>query len=208
MSASLRAKMSPILVRSVPKRGYWFMGIWLYPIAGFIFTAILLVPVYQLIGRPLPRTLLLGCWVVFTLAISAWAYTRDYRRMHYTLTSDTLIFGRGRAATVIPFAEIVSIVLGLPDRLPWWIQIQRFAGGPGAFKGLAAHWKSVPVLRLSGSRYLPLDVGSGRMFLNGFDFLVAQLLELNKHKIVGRDSYTERETNVLRRARYNTIKRL
>ena len=64
------------------------------------------------------------------------------------------------------------------------------------------------MLRLQDSRYLPLSAGAGSLFLRDFDTLVAQLLRLNEYKIVGRDSYDDREIRVLTAARYNTIKAL
>ena len=198
--------MSTFIIRSVPKRAYWFMGIWLYPIACFVFTSVLLIPTSSLFHYHVSRPQILASWATVTLAISALAYVRDYRRLYYTLTSETLIWGRGNSAEIIPFSEIDSIVTGLPDRLPWWIRIQRFGGGPGTYQVLAARWKSVPVLRLRGSRYLPLDTGTGRLFFRDFDTLVAELLRLNAPKVTGPGSYDEREIRCLVAARYNIIK--
>lgn len=200
--------MDAILIRSVPKKSYWFMGVWLYPIASIIFTAVLLIPVLGLLHHHPSRRLILTSWIIVTLAISIWACTRDYRRLHFTLTSNALVWGRGNAAVLIPFSEIDSIVTGLPDRLPWWIQIQRYFGGLGVWQTHSVRWKNVPVLRLSGSRYLPLDPGSGRLFLSRFDALVAELLRLNAHKVVDRRSYTEGEVRSLVAARYNTIMKI
>lgn len=199
---------SAVIARAVPKTSYWFMGLWVYPIGSIVFTAVLVMPISNLLHyRPSPR-LLWTCWIILTLCISAWAYVRDYRRLHYTLTSDALIWGRGNAGVVIPFSEIESIVIGLPDQLPWWIRLQRYFGRSGIYRAHAAYWKNVPVLKLSGSRYLPLAVGQARLFLRGFDALVAELLRLNSSKIVNSSSYDEMEVRALVAVRYNIINKI
>jgi hypothetical protein len=194
------------LVRSVPKRGYWLIGIWLYPIVSLMVAAVILLPIAALLGHHVTLLQTIASWLAVTLGVSAWAYTHDYRRLHFTLTPDALLFGRGAYATVIPFSEIESIVMGLPDKLPWWIRSQRFGGRrDGTYQMHVAYWKSVPVLKLRGSRYLPLSAGTIRLFMRDYDTLVAELLRLNESKIVGRETWDDREADKLTAARYNTI---
>src|SRR5687767_4250880 len=120
------ALLDTVIVRCTPKPYYWFIGIFLYPVASFVFTAVLVRPLFLLFGSDLQGQSLIGAWVLVTAIVAAWAYVRDYRRLCYTLFSDSLALGGGSRALRISFADIESIVLALPDRLPWWLRIQRF----------------------------------------------------------------------------------
>jgi hypothetical protein len=59
------------------------------------------------------------------------------------------------------------------------------------------------LLRLSGRRYLPLNLAYA--FLANGQALMAEFLRRNQHKIVGHDSYTKREITALASARSNTL---
>ena len=200
--------MEEPIARCVPKTWYWFLGLLLYPVAGFLFTAILARPLLRLLGAGLSSPpAILAAWGAVTLAVAVWAYGRDIRRLCYTLLPDSLLLGRGDWATVIPFAEIESVVLGLPDKLPWWIRIQRFnPQGRAILRNAVLARSRTILLRLRGDRYLPLCLTSP--FLEGGAELKAGLLRLNGHKVVGAETYTEREIDGLASARSNTLRTL
>ena len=93
--------MEEPIARCVPKTWYWFLGLLLYPVAGFLFTAILARPLLRLLGAGLSSPpAILAAWGAVTLAVAVWAYGRDIRRLCYTLLPDSLLLGRGDWATV------------------------------------------------------------------------------------------------------------
>lgn len=199
--------MNQVIVRSVPRLYYWFIGIVLYPVAGFVFTAVLIRGVFLLFGSDLAGRPLILTWLSVTAIIGLWAYIRDYRRLSYALLPDSLLIGRGASAIRVRFGEIQSIVLALPERLPWWLRIQRFnPQGRDLYRGIVRARELTILLRLTGRRYLPLNLAYS--FLTNGQALMAEFLRRNQHKIVGHESYTEREIAALASARSNTVKTL
>lgn len=196
--------MTQAIVRCVPRVYYWFIGIVLYPIAGFVFTAVLIRGTFLLFGSDLSGRPLILTWLSVTAIVAAWAYLRDYRRLSYVLLPDCLVVGRGESAIRARFGEIQSIVLALPERLPWWLRIQRFnPKGRAIYHSVVQARELTILLRLSRRRYLPLNLAY--TFLVNGQALMDEFLRLNQHKIVGHDTYTEREIAALASARSNTL---
>lgn len=197
--------MSDVIVRCKPKSYYWFIGILLYPVASIVFTAVLVRPLLLLLGVDLQGLPLIFVWLLVTAVVAGWTYIRDFRRLHYTLSSDSLAVGRGSAASIVPFAEIESIVLALPERLPWWLRIQRFnPKGCGIYRNVIRARELTMLLRLTSYRYLPLNLAYP-FLANGQPFM-AELLRRNQSKIVSHDTYTEVEIRGLNFAVSNTLK--
>lgn len=196
--------MNQVIVRCVPRIYYWFIGIFLYPIAAFVFTAVLIRGAFLLFGSDLSGRQLVITWLSVTAVVAFWAYTRDYRRLNYALLPDSLLIGRGGSAIRVRFGEIQSIVLALPERLPWWLRIQRLnPKGRELYRSIVRARELTVLLRLTGRRYLPLNLAY-TFLANGPD-LMTEFLRRNRHKIVGQDSYTEREVIALADARSNTL---
>ncbi len=150
--------MDEAIIRSVPRPSYWLAGILVYPLASFVFTAIIVRPLCLLLGVKDSGRLILLSWFAVTVLVAAWAYHRDYRRLCYVLFPDALVLGRGASAVVIPFVEIRSIVLALPERMSWLLRIQRFnPKGRSLYRNAVQARRSTILLRLSGQRYLPLN---------------------------------------------------
>ena len=191
-------------IRCVPKPYYWFIGVIVCPVASFVVTAVLIRPVFLLFESDLAGYPLLLSWLTLSAPITAWTYIRDYRRLSYTLSADAILLGRGPAAISIPFAEIESIVVSLPKRMPWWLRIQWF--NPELQRNVMRSREFTIVMRLSGRRYLPLNLANP-FLMNGRSF-TANLLRRNRTKIVGHDSYTDTEIKVLTSARQNMLKTL
>jgi hypothetical protein len=196
--------MTDPIVRSTPKPYYWFISILVYPVAAIVFTAVLIRPVLLLAGMDLRGRPLILVWLLITALVAAWAYIRDYRRLHYTLSPQSITIGRGAAATIVPFTEIESIVLALPDRLAWWLRMQRFnPKGRAIYQNIIRARELTLLLRLTNSRYLPLNL-SYNFLANGHSFLAA-FIRSNESKIVGPETYTEQEIQGLTSAQSNTI---
>ena len=197
--------MNKIVTRCAPKPSYWWIvGIFCPLVVAYgaaIFGSIL----STWFGFNLQGSTLIFALLSVTAIVTAWIFIRSYRRMFYTLSDDALFLGRGSAATVIPFAEIESIVLGLPDHMPYWLRIQRFNPyGYGAYEAHSRARKDTILLRLTESRYLPLNLTSSDL-ANG-RYLMSELVDLNQSKVVERETYTKREIQGLGFPHYNTIK--
>jgi hypothetical protein len=102
--------MDQVIVRCVPRVYYWLIGIALYPTAAIVFTAVLIRPIFLLFGSDLAGRPLILTWVSVTAVVALRAYTRDYRRLSYALSPDSLLIGRGESAIRVRFGEIQSIV--------------------------------------------------------------------------------------------------
>jgi hypothetical protein len=191
-------------IRCVPKLYYWLLGVVVCPMASFVVTAVIIRPMFLFFESDLAGYPLLFSWLTLTAPITAWTYIRDYRRLSYTLSTDALRIGRGGSAISIPFAEIESIVISLPQKTPWWVRVQWFS--PRLKRNLMRSRELTIVVRLSGRRYLPLNL-TYPYLTNGLSFM-ANLLRRNRNKIVGHDSYTDFEIKELTSARENTLKTL
>jgi hypothetical protein len=196
--------MTKIVARCTPKRYYWFVNLlWLFV---FGYGAVIVRGWLQLLGFNFQRSAIVLAWLSVTAIFLAWSYTRAYCRLFYTLSDDALFVGRGSAATVIPFAEIESIVLGLPDhRMTWWLRRIPFEpyGYEGVYEAHRRARENTILLRLTKSRYLPLNLTFPDL-ANG-EYLMSELLDRNQSKIVERETYTKREIQRLSSPQYNTI---
>jgi hypothetical protein len=190
-----------------PRLYHWFIGIFLYPVASLVFTAVLIRPFFLLFGFDLSGRPLILTLVAVTIILSGWAYLHDYRRLCYTLFPDSLSLGRGTSRVRIPFSDIQSIVLGVPERMSWIMRIQRFnPKGRGVYRNIVRARCLTVLLRLRGGRYLPLNVAFSSL-ANGTT-LMAEFLRLNEARIVGHETYTEREIEAFASGWPNTIKKL
>jgi hypothetical protein len=197
--------MEEVIVCCVPRLYYWLIGIFQYPVASFVFTAVLIRPLFLLFGSDLSGRPLILTWFAVTAIVAGWAYTRDYRRLRYALLTDGLCIGRGASSIRIPFTDIESIVLVLPERLSWLLRIQRFNPmGRGIYRNVMRARRLTILLRLSGRRYLPLNLAYS--FVANGQPLMAEFLRRNQDKIVGDNSYSEHEIEGLASARSNTLK--
>jgi len=195
------------IIRCKPKLYYWLIGVFLYPVAGFVFTAVFVRPLLFLLGIDLTGRLLIKTWLCLTLLVATWAYWHDYCRLYYTLSISTLSIGRATNAVSISFSEINSIVLALPDQLPWWIRIQRFnPKDRAAYKSLIRARELTALLRLSQNHYLPLNLAYN--FLDNGPQFMTEFLYRMRSKIVGHETYTDREIDALLTALSNTLIRI
>lgn len=147
----------------------------------------------------------IALWMAVTTAIVGWTIRHDYRHVCYTLLSDAIELGRGTHATRIGFDEIESIVTGLPEKLHWIFRLQRFnPKSRGLHRNIVQARENTLLLRLHGDRYLPLNtsyasLANGRKFMTDF-------IELNRAKLVGRKTYTEREIAGLMLGKSNRLR--
>ena len=120
--------------------------------------------------------------------------------MTWTLTATDLRQGKRRPIVVFRFDEIESMVIGVPMRPP------RFPRGEKILPVLQSirelHRTSV-LVRLQGDRRILLNLLSAQ-FRNG-PLLMRQFLQLNEAKVVGTDTYTERELSKIQRAVLNQV---
>src|ERR1041385_5355091 len=166
--------MKDVLVQVVPRYSYWLLGILVYPAASFIFTAVTVVPLSHVFSYRVTPVLMTRVWAAVTGIVAVWAFVRDYRRLSFTLTSTSLLLGRRRAAIVIPFEAIDSMVLSLPAQLPWWFRLLRFHPvSSGSYHFVLSSREFTILLRLRGNRYLPLCLAYS--FLPNGDTLMREL---------------------------------
>ena len=85
--------------------------------------------------------------------------------------------------------------------------MQRFnPRGRGLYRSVIRARELRMLLRLTESRYLPLNLAYS--FLASGHRFMSELLHRNSSKIVGHETYTEREIHGLGSAQSNTIKRI
>jgi hypothetical protein len=137
--------------------------------------------------------LIAGVGIVATLV--------SIRSAYLAVTPDSLQLGRRPSETVVELAEIESIVKGLPVGKPWWMRT-----GGVLNSRVAAIRRDSLLIRLAGGRYLALYI-SPVHFANHNE-LRKSLLERNRDKIVGPDSYTPAEIRRLKNAAINAIRML
>ena len=198
---------TPPLARTKPSTQYW-LGLLFIPVATFIFTAMAL----GLYGRlmkdaVISRNDVLMAWVIITIVVILWCILRDPHVLTWTLTETEPRRGKNQDDLVIPFADIESIVLGLPPRLPWFFRITRFdPHGHGMYDKLVLLRRTAFLLRLRGGRMMPLNFMTFQ-YQNGRTFMEA-FLRLNTAKIVGPESYTQAEMRKLGVAGLNRMVRV
>ena len=191
-------------IQAGPKPGYWLHYLWIMPFAGFFVSAFGIGIAAQVFTFKLGLPGAIAIFIACTLLIASCTLFYDLRKPHFILTSRSLQLGARASAQAIPFSEIESIVIGLPAQTPWWFWILRFnPEGRNAYQSLMRARETTALLRLTGGRYVALNVATGTM-RNGRE-LMAALVHLNQEKIVGPETYTPLETKCFRLARFNTI---
>ncbi len=188
-----------------PKPYYWLFGILIAPYAGLILTAIVIRPILMLAGINLMGKELVTLMIVVAVITMLFLYYMDYTKIRFEVNDRAIILGRYPIQQVVSISEISTAVIGLPDRIPWWISIQRFIPfGIGAFPVILLQRKNTLVLRLSNQRILPICLGS-IPFLKRPDVFFHYLLLVLNDKIVSHESYSEVELKALCRLRLNKI---
>ena len=97
------------------------------PAAAFILTALIGGGICALLDHKATLPELLTGWALMTVLLTLFALNIDRRKPHFELTDATLRIGRGSHATVIPLEEIESAVFGMPEHMPEWLRMLRFA---------------------------------------------------------------------------------
>jgi hypothetical protein len=176
-----------------PKWYYWLNYLWLTPMAGIVFSAFIVVGIGGQFGYKPTRPEMLGWWIITATLFTLFALNIDRRKPHYELTDTTLRIGRSSYATVIPLAEIETIVFGLPAHTPWWFRMLRY--GPkshGTHRFITVARANTLFIRFTNHRYVPRFLLYSWMH-NGPEIMEA-LRERLRDKFVGQDTYTEAET--------------
>ena len=176
--------MAVVVLRCTPKPWFWLAGLVVYPLAGLLIVSILVLPAAAFAGleiRPSEVRWTLGAC---TAVIALWGYTRDYKRAHFSLTSDALVLGREPWSQQIPFWTIESIVEGLPERQAWWLRVLRFK--PGPHRDIQRLRANTALLRLQGRSLFALCLDYP--FLDGGRNLLSEFIRVNQNKVVGPDS--------------------
>ena len=196
--------MSEVIARCVPRVYYWFLGLLLFPIAVLVFLGLFVFPVFLAIEREFSRELFLLLWPGLTVLLAGITYYRDYQKLCYELYVDRLSLGRGASTVVIYFDQIQSIVLGLPDRLPWWIRIQKYnPKSVISYSDLLRIRRQTILLRLVHDQYLPINfnysfLAGGKAWMESFLLLVAK-------KVVSAETYSAEEAAALASAKSNIL---
>ncbi len=192
----------PLNVR--PQPYYWLNYLWLMPVAGFMFTAVIGGAVAGLLDHKLTRTKILTGWVITTTLARLFALNIDRRKPHFELTDSTLRIGRGSYATIIPLSDIESAVFGLPEHTPWWFRMMRFAPqSRGTHHFIKSARETSLFIRFSNRRYVPLCLYYNWM-RNGPELMNA-LREMLRDKLVSHDSYTQAEVAALNLPKFNRV---
>lgn len=137
------------------------------------------------------REVALGLWaLVSTVAIIAtWA---TIRTAHIAVAPNYLQIGRSPRETIVDFSEIESLVEGLPAQESAMMKMGRWSHySAPAMERVSRLRREIIFLRLSGGRFLALYI-STIVFANAHSLRMA-LLERNRNKLVGADSYTPEE---------------
>ena len=195
----------PILAR--PKARYWWSYVLVMPFAGLMLSAVLHAVVTKVLDfRPAPHEVQ-AMWATATALLTLLVIRFDRTRLHYELTDTALQLGRGTVAQVLHFADLDSVVLGLPPHTPRWLRWMRFHPGIRAsLRNLADQRATALYLRFRDGRFLPLSLDF-RWLHRGPD-LMAALRERLQESFVAHDSYTTDEVAALKWPRWNRVRRL
>jgi hypothetical protein len=127
------------------------------------------------------------------------------RRMYFAVMPGQLQVGRSPHETIIEFSEIESLVVGLPPDQSRMARIARFDHmTSGARKVVEQMRRDAVFIRLRSGHYLALYI-STFWFANA-DALKSTLLQRNREKVIGADSYTPEEVKSLARVYFNKVK--
>lgn len=191
------------LAKVGPSRQYW-IGLLFIPLATFVLLAIALGAYRTVADAEVSRPFLLSAWMIFTLLAVVWCVIRDPQVLTWSLTSAELCRGKTHYNLVIPFCDIESIVIGLPPRLPWFFRIARLnPRSRGTYENLVTLRSTALLLRLRGGRIMPLTFLTAQ-YRDGAQ-MMREFLRLNAAKIVGPETYTEREIRKLGTTSLNRI---
>jgi hypothetical protein len=190
-----------------PKWYYWLNYLWLTPMAGIVFSALIIGGIGGHFGYKPTRPEMLEWFIIFATVFTLFALNTDRRKPHYELTDTTLRLGRSSYVKVIPLEEIESVVHGLPAYTPWWFRLMRY--GPkshGAHRFISIARANTLFIRFSNHRCVPLFLLYSWMH-NGPEIMVA-LHERLRDKFVGHDSYTPAEVKALGFTVFNRVQML
>ncbi len=187
-----------------PKPTYWLNYLWLMPMAGFVFAAVIGGGLSERLDHKPTRPEMLTAWAIATTLVTLFALNVDRRKPHFELTDSTLCIGRGAYATVMPLEEIESAVFGLPAQTPWWFRMLRFAPqSHGTHPFISAARANSLFIRFGERRYVPLCLYYSWV-QNGPELMTA-LRERLREKTVGAESYTAEEVKALSLPRFNRV---
>jgi hypothetical protein len=126
------------------------------------------------------------------------------RATYFAITRGRLQIGRSPRETIVEFADIESIVVGLPAQQSRLMRSARHVHSTAiAYQDMVDRRQGTVLIRLKGERHLALYV-SPRLVANAVT-LVSTFLQLNADKIVGPQSYTREEIKRLVNVRFNTV---
>ncbi len=127
------------------------------------------------------------------------------RRMYFVIMPGQLQIGRSPHETIVEFSEIESIVVGLPGQLSRLERIARFDHiTAGARQVIAQMRREALFIRLRSGHYLALSFP--RFWIANTDALRSTVLQLNRNKVVGSNSYTPHDIKML--AGMNTFNKI
>jgi hypothetical protein len=127
------------------------------------------------------------------------------RRMYFAVMPGQLQIGRSPHETIVEFSEIESLVVGLPPDQSRLARIARFDHTTAGARIVVAQMRREAVfIRLHSGHYLALYI-STFWFANA-DALKSTLLQRNREKLIGADSYTPEEVKSLARVYFNRVK--
>lgn len=188
-------------------RYYWLFIILAAPLVGLCCTAWFVAPICLLIGiKPgLEGVIIIA--IALAIGYALLAYYESCTRLRFEVNERAIILGGYRCRTVIPISEISSAVIGLPDRIAWWIRLARFLP-TSAFHTVLLQRRQTILLRLSEQRLLPICLRAYPWYKRSDEF-TEYLLSLVSDKIVSCETYSEAESTALcRMMRLNRIIRL
>jgi hypothetical protein len=151
-----------------------------------------------------PREIALGVGFLVS-AIGIICMLIVFRTAYFAIARDQLQIGRSPRETIVSFAEIESIVEGLPAQQSLTIRSGRISHYSEMSYRKLAHMRGDAIfLRLSGGRYLAFYISSS-LFANAHTVRMC-LLERNRSNLVGDDSYTPEEVKRLGNVAFNAIR--
>ncbi|MFO1029667.1 MAG: hypothetical protein U1F60_01190 [Planctomycetota bacterium] len=197
--------MFPLPILARPTARYWWGYVLTMPLLGLILSGLLFAVGSRLLDHgPTPREARI-LWATVTALLTVPVLHFDRTRLHYELTATTLQLGRGSSAQVLHFADLDSVVLGLPSHTPRWIRLLGFHPTIRTTIRFVAHQRENAIyLRFRDGRFVPLFL-SYRWLHRGPDLMVA-LRERLQEWFVAHDSYTVDEVAALKRPRWNRVR--
>jgi hypothetical protein len=123
---------------------------------------------------------------------------------YFAITPTHLQVGRRPRETVIEFSDIESIVVGLPEQQSRLMRLARHSHYNAlAYQEIVERRRDALLLRLRGGRYLALYIPP--RLVGNAEMLRFTVLQVNRCKVVGADSYTPEEIKRLGNPYFNRI---